>query len=146
MHIGKLSKSIPASFEYAFLDDAGEYCEETVNVKVKRLSFRETAAKEFQEKFDAIKDDTAKLAEVLPTLVDWWDLFEHDLEKLDESGEPIKIPIPVTSDFLMELPSAFVMQLAACVMETLNANPQKPASLEDGSAQKGKRASQAAKS
>jgi hypothetical protein len=139
MFIGELTKTILAPFEYAYLDGDGEYKSVTVKVWVKRLTFRETSAKDFRKQFEEADKDLVKLAKVIPPLIADWEFF---------ADKECKTKCEITTEFLLERPPDFVPQLAACVMGVLAAQDPKakPASLENGSAQKAKRASQTATS
>lgn len=111
MDIKKLSAAIPVSFEYEFIDAAGETKQETVNLKIKRISFRESVSKEFQEAFAKIQEDNSQLAHVLCRVIESWDITE------DEAGE---IPFAISPENLLDYTSAdFIAQLAEAVMGKL---------------------------
>lgn len=111
MNIKKLNASIPASFEYEFTDERGQVQKETINLKIKRLSFRESVSKEFQEAFGEIEKDNAKLADLLCRVIDSWDITE------DEDGN---VPFAITPENLLDNTSAdFIAALAEAVMGKL---------------------------
>jgi hypothetical protein len=135
MYIGEISNKIQQLFEYAYLDNEGEFKSVTVKVWVKRLTFREASAKAFREQLEAIETDNFKLATVTAPLIADWEFFDD---------KECKVKSPITAEWLGERPPDFVPQLATCVFAALaSVDPkQKPANSELGSEPKENAASQ----
>ncbi len=119
MNIAKLQALIPASFEYKYSDADGVEATESIELKLKRMSFDATASKTFRE---AIKnEDDTVLKGMLANLIDSWNI--------DNNGEAF----PPTEENIGAAPADFVTQLSECVFAKLNPNPQKPLPSDNGS-------------
>lgn len=114
MKQNKFITSVPVTFEYGYLDAEGASQTETINLTVKRMSFRESVSKDLREMFDKVQDDPAAIAELLEKLIAVWNIE-------DEAGEML----PITQDLLLSLPADFIAQLSEAVIATLSANPTK---------------------
>lgn len=113
MNISKAKGSIPVSFEYAFVDANGEDQSEPICVQIKRMSFRESVSKEFQEAARKVDGDQQELANLLCSVIESWDITETD-------AEGNEVPFAVTPDNLLDnTTGAFVLQLAEAVMEKI---------------------------
>lgn len=111
MNINKLLNSIPASFEYEFTDEAGDSQTETINVKIRRLSFRESVSKEFQDAAAKIATDQSEIANLLVSILEDWDLTT------DDKGTKFEITV---ENLLDNTSGDFIAQLAECVMGKLS--------------------------
>lgn len=114
MNIKKLNAAIPASFEYEYTDAEGVAKTETINLKIKRVSFRESVSKEFQDAFAKIQEDNSQLAHLLCRVIESWDITE------DDEGQ---VPFAISPENLLDNTSSdFIVQLAEVVMGKLSPN------------------------
>lgn len=115
MNITKHKESVTTSFAYNG---------ETVNIRVRRPTFREASTKEFSEKFNKIKDDVSLTADLIAEYVEWWDVTDG----------PNDEPIALERESLLDLPADFLTELAEAMAGVLTPEkkPQTPASLDAG--------------
>lgn len=123
MNISQLTKLVPASFDYKFLDPDGNERTESVNLQLRRLSFASTSTAIMNWNGEGILP-THPVAEVLEQLIVSWDIT-------DENGEMF----PISANWFVgpECPAEFVGQLLNCVMDRVIGNPQKAATSQNGS-------------
>ena len=113
MNISKTKGSIPVTFDYSFTDAEGNDRSEPVSINIKRMSFRESVSKDFQEAAKKVDTDQTELANLLCSVIESWDITESD-------AEGNEVPFAITADNLLDnTTGAFVAQLAEAVMEKL---------------------------
>lgn len=124
MNIKKFNGSIPASFEYEYTDANGEQRKETINIKVKRLSFKESVSEEFREAYEKIQEQPEKIADLLVKVIADWDLYEDDEHT---------VKYAISTENLLASPIDFVGALAETAMGKLsqasNTNPNNSESI-----------------
>lgn len=126
MYVGKLKHSIGAKFEYTCWNPDGEAEEtETINIRIKPVSFEDGMGKNFQEAMEKITEEPAKFAQLAAGMIESWDVYE------DEAGT---VPYPITGDNIGKAPMSFVLSLAECIQQRLGGNPTKPENSADTSA------------
>lgn len=124
MNIKTLTALVPAKFEYKYFDTEGNEQSDTINLKLRRMSFA-TAERELGK----LKDDETSIdamAQILGELIAEWDLYTDETEKE---------VFPISAEWFAgkECPYAFVMGLSACVVERMQGNPPKAATSPNGS-------------
>lgn len=118
MNIASLQALIPASFEYT---DAITAETATINLQLKRMSFKATASKQFREAMD--NEDTDAISKLLADLIAEWDITLGD------------DPFTPSAENIAACPAEFVGKLAECVFARLFPNQTRAANSPDGSEQ-----------
>lgn len=117
MNISKVTGSLRASFEYHYFDASDEMQTATINLTLKRMSFRNVTAGKFQKAISEIDKKPEEAAALLYEVVESWDLYEDDEETK---------AFPLTIDNIAEREPAFVSAMTSAVFEKLFPNPPKP--------------------
>lgn len=124
MNIAKLNELIPASFDYEYTDAADNKQTETINLKLRRMSFKQTASADFRNAMGEAESNPQPIAELLAGLIAEWDIYE---------GDDVTKMLPINAATIAALPVEFVGALAECVFKRLFPDPQKAANSVNGS-------------
>lgn len=124
MNITKLQKTIPASFEYRYVDAEDVEQTEIISIKLRRMSFKQAAAKEFRVAMKSANEDAMPIAQLLSELIGEWDLSSDD----DGNNK-----IEITKGNIAAMPPDFVSSLAECVFKRLFPDPMKAVGSVNGS-------------
>lgn len=125
MYIKELTKLVPATFEYEYIDEDGTEKKKQIDLKLRRMSFSTVT-----DKLDVLKEakngKTRAMAEILVEVIAEWNIYSDE-------EETEMFPITVEWFISPECPGEFAAQLSECVFERIGGNPQKAASLPNGS-------------
>lgn len=121
MNISKVHQTQETSFDYLYTDTDGIQHTEKIEITVKRLSFKDSVSKEFQEAFKELEKDPEKITDILPKLLDDWNITDTIGGK--------EVPWPITKESLLDprVDISFIAGLSEAVMGVIAPNPQKDA-------------------
>lgn len=124
MNIKKITGLVPAAFEYTYMNGDGNEHTDTIELKLRRLSFA-TANSDLRA---IAKDDTdtPRIAKALAGIIAEWNIYTDD----DETEI-----LPISAEWFAgpDCPADFFSKLSECVFSKLNGDPQKASSSLNGS-------------
>lgn len=134
MYIGELTGLIPAKFECSVAAD-GELVTREINMKLRRLPFKEAIRADFIETFQNVQENPEAVGRLLAGyteedgtehkgLIAEWELFEDP--------ECTRM-LPITCENIVSQPPDFVWSILNTISEKLTPNPQKATSSPNGS-------------